>query len=69
MTTLKQAKRLIVAVAGVTVLAIGAAMIVLPGPAVVLIPIGLGILATEFAWARHLLHRIKSRLPGTKGTT
>lgn len=42
---------------------IGIAMIVLPGPAIVVIPIGLSILATEFVWARNLLHRIKERLP------
>ena len=48
------------AVVGLTVLLIGLAMIVLPGPAVVVIPIGLAILATEFVWARNLLKRIKS---------
>lgn len=57
---LKQARRLIVAVVGFTVLGIGLAMIVLPGPAVVAIPIGLAILATEFVWARRLLRRIKA---------
>jgi uncharacterized protein (TIGR02611 family) len=60
--TLKQAKRLIVAVLGATVLCIGIAMIVLPGPAILVIPLGLGILATEFIWARNLLHRFKSRI-------
>ena len=58
--TLKQAKRLIVIVAGSTVLLIGIAMIVLPGPAVLVIPVGLGVLATEFGWARKLLTKIKS---------
>lgn len=61
--TLKQAKRIIVTTVGLTVLGIGIAMIVLPGPAIVVIPIGLGILATEFVWARNLLHKIKERLP------
>lgn len=61
--TLKHAKRMIVAIVGLTVLVIGIAMIVLPGPAIVVIPIGLGILATEFVWARNLLHTIKERLP------
>jgi uncharacterized protein (TIGR02611 family) len=58
--TLRQAWRLVVGVVGLTVLAIGAAMIVLPGPAVVVIPIGLAILATEFVWARNLLSRVKT---------
>jgi uncharacterized protein (TIGR02611 family) len=58
--TVKQAKKLIIAVIGFTVLLIGLAMIVLPGPAIVVIPIGLGILATEFIWARRLLRKVKS---------
>jgi tellurite resistance protein TerC len=57
--TLRQARRFIVLVIGVTVLAIGLAMIVLPGPAFIVIPAGLAILATEFVWAQHLLHNLK----------
>ena len=60
--TLAQAKRLIIIVIGFTVLAIGIAMIALPGPAIVVIPIGLGILATEFIWARKLLNEVKVRI-------
>ena len=60
--TLGQAKRLIVTVIGFTILAAGIAMIVLPGPAVVVIPIGLAILATEFIWARKLLDTVKERI-------
>jgi len=52
-------KRLVVAVIGGTVLLLGVAMIVLPGPALVLIPAGLAILATEFLWARRALRRCK----------
>lgn len=57
--TLQQAKRLIKIVIGFTVLLIGLAMTVLPGPAVVVIPVGLAILATEFVWARRLLEKLK----------
>jgi len=60
--TLKKAKRIIVAVIGGTVLALGILMIVLPGPAILVIPVGLGILATEFVWARNLLHKTKGYL-------
>lgn len=42
-------------VAGFTVVAAGAAMLVLPGPAIVVIPIGLAMLSLEFAWAERLL--------------
>jgi len=41
-----------------TVLLIGVALLVLPGPAFVVIPIGLAILATEYAWARRALKRV-----------
>ena len=60
--TLAQARRMVVIVAGFTVLVAGIAMIVLPGPAVVVIPIGLAILATEFIWARKLLNSVKERI-------
>ena len=38
-----------------TVLLIGVALLVLPGPAFIVIPVGLAILATEYAWARRWL--------------
>ncbi len=60
--TLNQAKRLVVTVIGFTILAAGMAMIVLPGPAFIVIPIGLAILATEFIWARKLLVAVKERI-------
>ncbi len=59
--TVKQAKKLIIGVIGFTVLLTGMAMLVLPGPAFIVIPIGLGILAVEFAWAKRLLKKTKSR--------
>ncbi len=59
---LKRAKRVIIAVVGFTVLLLGVAMIFLPGPAVLVVPIGLAILATEFVWARRLLKKVKARL-------
>ncbi len=42
---------------GIAVLGIGIAMLALPGPAFVVIPIGLAILSLEFAWAEHLLEK------------
>ena len=59
---IRHARRLIVFIVGMTVLLIGVAMIVLPGPAVVVIPIGLAILATEFAWARRWLQCVRDGL-------
>jgi hypothetical protein len=57
--TLKWARRIAVAVIGGTTCLIGIAMIVLPGPALIVIPFGLGILGLEFAWARRWLGRLK----------
>lgn len=54
---LRLAKRIVVGVVGGTVTLIGVALIVLPGPAIVVIPIGLSILATEFVWAKRYLQR------------
>jgi len=56
---LRHAWRIIILCVGMTVLLIGIALIVLPGPAFVVIPVGLAILATEFAWARQWLHYIR----------
>ena len=50
-------RKVVVGVIGTTVLLIGLALIVLPGPAVVVIPIGLGILASEFIWTRRAITR------------
>ena len=58
----KQARRVVVFVIGSTVLLIGIAMIVLPGPAVIVIPLGLAILATEFVWAKDWLRYAKRHL-------
>ena len=55
------ARKVVVAVIGTTVLTFGVALIVLPGPAVVVIPLGLAILGTEFLWARKLLRHLKVR--------
>ena len=56
---LRFAKRIVVAVVGGTVTLIGIALIVLPGPAFIVIPIGLSILATEFVWARGFLKKTR----------
>jgi uncharacterized protein (TIGR02611 family) len=55
------AKRIVVTVVGFTVLLVGLTMLVLPGPAFIVIPFGLGILGLEFAWARLWLKRIKKK--------
>ncbi len=64
--SLKQARRVIVGVIGFTVLLIGIALIFLPGPAIIVIPLGLVILASEFIWAERLLKKIKARFKRKK---
>jgi uncharacterized protein (TIGR02611 family) len=56
---IKIVRRIIVTVIGATVLLIGIALLVLPGPAFIVIPIGLAILATEYAWARYWLRKVR----------
>jgi uncharacterized protein (TIGR02611 family) len=56
---IKIVKRVIVSVVGATVLLIGIALLVLPGPAFIVIPVGLAILATEYAWARRWLRKVR----------
>ncbi len=56
---LRTARRVVVSVLGFTVLALGLALVVLPGPALVVIPAGLAILALEFRWARRWLRHVR----------
>lgn len=58
-TSFQQAKRVAKIVIGFTILLLGAAMLVLPGPGVVTIIVGLAILGTEFVWARRLYKRFE----------
>jgi len=64
--TIKQAKKLVISVIGFTVLLIGLAMVVLPGPAFIVMPIGLGILAAEFVWARKFLEKVRNKFQKRK---
>ena len=57
--TIKEAKRLIRIVIGFTILIIGLALLVLPGPGILFIILSLTILATEFIWAKRLLNKVK----------
>jgi hypothetical protein len=59
LTLTSKVRRILVAIAGGLVLAVGFALIVLPGPAVIAIPAGLAILAMEFPWARRALNSSK----------
>lgn len=53
--------RIVVGVVGLVVFALGIIAIPYPGPGWAIVFIGLGILATEFEWARRLLAYAKER--------
>jgi tellurite resistance protein TerC len=57
--TYKMARKIVILVIGGTVTLVGIVLIVLPGPAFIVIPMGLAILAIEFAWARRWLEKAK----------
>jgi hypothetical protein len=57
-----QARKIVVAVIGTTMILAGVAMLVLPGPGWLTIFGGLAILATEFAWAKWTLKHAKARV-------
>jgi tellurite resistance protein TerC len=50
-------RRVVIFVVGMTVLLFGLALLVLPGPAFLVVPAGLAILGIEFSWARRWMRR------------
>lgn len=63
----KTLRRVVAGVIGGTIVLIGIALLVLPGPAFIVIPLGLLILGSEFAWARRLLRRARGLIRKAKG--
>jgi uncharacterized protein (TIGR02611 family) len=71
--TVEQVRRIFLIIAGFTLLLAGGVMLVTPGPGILVIFLGLGLLAAEFVWARRLMDRLKheggrfaDRFAGTK---
>jgi hypothetical protein len=62
----RNGKRIAVTIAGFVVLLAGAAMLVLPGPGIVVILLGLAILATEYVWAERLLRKARDKFEVAK---
>ncbi len=56
---IRAVRRIVVAVVGITILLVGVALLVLPGPAFLVIPVGLAVLALEFEWARRAFRRAR----------
>jgi tellurite resistance protein TerC/cation:H+ antiporter len=59
--TIRQARKLIVLLVGLTLLLCGGIMLVTPGPGLLIILSGLSVLAAEFVWARRLLRKVKAK--------
>jgi tellurite resistance protein TerC len=57
-------RKVVIAIVGGLLLIIGVAMIILPGPAFIMIPAGLAVLAVEFVWARRWLASVKQWIKG-----
>jgi uncharacterized protein (TIGR02611 family) len=57
--TVEQVRRVFLIIAGFTLLLAGGVMLVTPGPGMLVIFLGLGLLAAEFVWARRLMERVK----------
>jgi uncharacterized protein (DUF427 family) len=62
------ARRVIVALVGGTVVLCGVALLVLPGPAFVVIPAGLAILSLEFAFAKRWLRALRAQAERVVGS-
>jgi tellurite resistance protein TerC len=58
---IRRLKTVITALVGFTIVAIGVALLVLPGPGLLVIAFGLVILSAEFVWARRALERLKDQ--------
>ena len=54
--------RVAAAIGGFLVVLLGIILIPLPGPGLLVVAVGLGVLALEFAWAEHLLEKTVDRL-------
>jgi hypothetical protein len=58
-TLYKQIRKLVIFLIGISIVLIGCVLFFTPGPAIIVIPVGLAILATEFIWAKKLLKKFK----------
>jgi uncharacterized protein (TIGR02611 family) len=54
--------RVVVGLVGCSVVALGLILVPFPGPGWLIVIVGLGILATEFAWAQGLLRKVRHQV-------
>jgi tellurite resistance protein TerC len=58
----RSGRRIGIAIAGFSVMAVGFVLLFLPGPGLLLIAAGLAILAIEFDWAKRHHNRVKKTI-------
>jgi uncharacterized protein (TIGR02611 family) len=64
----RNGRRIAVSVAGFVLILAGLAMLVLPGPGILVIVAGLAILATEYVWAQRALNYAKQKSEQARDT-
>ncbi len=62
----RPARRIVVGLVGGIMVLAGAALLLLPGPGLLTIAVGVGILAVEFHWVRRLLAVLRRRATGVR---
>jgi uncharacterized protein (TIGR02611 family) len=62
----RNSKRVGITIAGFLLILVGAALLVLPGPGLLVIIAGLAVLATEYVWAQRLLRIAKQKATQAK---
>jgi uncharacterized protein (TIGR02611 family) len=62
----RNSRRAMITIAGFAVVAAGIAMLVLPGPGLIVICIGLAILSTEYVWAQRMLKTARAKAEQAK---
>jgi uncharacterized protein (TIGR02611 family) len=55
-------KKTAVTITGGLLVLVGVALLVLPGPGLVVIAAGLAVLASEYVWAKRLLQRVRAKI-------
>ncbi len=63
----RAARRLVILITGIGTILVGVLMIILPGPAFIVIPAGIAILAAEFVWARRVLTALRDGIGKLSG--
>ena len=63
----KSVRVILVSIIGGAVLIAGIIMIVTPGPAFILIPLGLFLLSSEFKWAERWAQKLVDAVDGVRG--